>query len=249
MPRRRPATFLPTTDPTLTDVELLFCREFLVDFNAAKACQRAGMFGKSPNQHGYLVLKRPDIIAEIQRQVNARAARLQITTDDVLRHWWNLATADPRDLVEYCRRSCRYCHGVDHRFQRTRAQMERDRAEFEAQQSKRSKEIFDEQGGDGFNAKREPHPDCPECFGEGIGITVVKDTRHLSPVALRLYAGMRESKDGLEVKMHDPMAALQMVAKHLRMFEETTTLEGFEEKAEKIKRQLAAMDAASAPAL
>ena len=50
------------------------------------------------------------------------------------------------------------------------------------------------------------------------------DTRNLSPKAKALYAGVRATKDGQEVKTHDQMAALVNVAKHLGMFTEQHVL-------------------------
>ena len=44
--------------------------------------------------------------------------------------------------------------------------------------------------------------------------------RYASAAARRLYAGVKETKEGLDIKMHDPLAASQMVAKHLGMFVE-----------------------------
>ena len=45
-----------------------------------------------------------------------------------------------------------------------------------------------------------------------------KDTRHLSEGARRLYAGIKVTKDGIEIKMRDQDAALVNIAKHLGMF-------------------------------
>ena len=77
---------------------------------------------------------------------------------------------------------------------------------------------FDPQGGEGYDGRKAVHPDCPECFGEGIAIPFPKDTRHLSEGARRLYAGVKVTGGGIEIKMHDQVAALLNVAKHLGMF-------------------------------
>jgi phage terminase small subunit len=45
-----------------------------------------------------------------------------------------------------------------------------------------------------------------------------KDARLLSERARRLYAGIKVTKDGIEVKMRDQDAALLNLAKHLGMF-------------------------------
>jgi hypothetical protein len=77
---------------------------------------------------------------------------------------------------------------------------------------------LDEKGGIGFDPRRDPHPSCPECFGEGIGEVFVKDTRKLTPEERALYGGAKLTKNGLEVKLHDKQAALVNVGRHLGMF-------------------------------
>lgn len=166
------------------------------------------------------MLARPRVAAKIAKAMAAQAKRTAITADAVLARLWSIATADPRELIEYRRTCCRHCHGADFGYQRTPAEMARERAKWEAAQTKKSKEEFDEQGGVGYNGTLPPHPDCPECFGEGVERVYVHDTRHLSPAALALYAGVKTTKDGLEVKMHDQAAALVNVGKHLGMFTE-----------------------------
>lgn len=162
----------------------------------------------------------------------ARAKRLEIDADDVLRHWWLIANADPNELVEYRRTSCRYCHGRDHGYHRTRGELGRDRAAWRKKlDEEREKggasdpQPFDEQGGEGYDPRKSPHPDCPECFGEGVGRAFPKDTRNLGPAAARLYAGARETREGVEIKMRDQDAALVNVAKHVGMFEQKKPLQ------------------------
>ena len=46
----------------------------------------------------------------------------------------------------------------------------------------------------------------------------VHDTRRLQGAARRLYAGLKQSKDGLQVLMADREKALENVARHLGMF-------------------------------
>jgi phage terminase small subunit len=69
-------------------------------------------------------------------------------------------------------------------------------------------------------------PNCPECHGDGVGHNVAADTRTLSPQARMLYAGVKQTKDGLEIKMHDQQKALENAARHLGMFTEKLTIGG-----------------------
>lgn len=65
---------------------------------------------------------------------------------------------------------------------------------------------------------REPRRDCTACAGEGRADVMIKDTRKLSPQAAALYAGVKITKDGIEVKMHSKLDALEKIFKHLGLY-------------------------------
>lgn len=67
--------------------------------------------------------------------------------------------------------------------------------------------------------RRDPVPACLQCHGDGLADVIVKDTRKLSPQARALYAGVKMTKDGLEVKMHSKLDALEKVFRHLGMYD------------------------------
>lgn len=73
--------------------------------------------------------------------------------------------------------------------------------------------------GPALNSLCEPDGNCRQCSGEGIGHVQIGDTRKLSPSAAALYAGLKTTKDGIEIKMHDQMAALEKLGRHLGVFE------------------------------
>ncbi|WP_158508882.1 terminase small subunit [Gemmatirosa kalamazoonensis] len=127
------------------------------------------------------------------------------------------------------RRSCRYCHGRGGMYQRTAVELQRDRAKYDLERAawerkkKRAADAFpafDEQGGIGYDPRRDPNPKCQRCWGDGVARVLVKDTRRLSPAALRLYAGVKETQHGVDVRMRDQDGALLNVAKHLGMLVE-----------------------------
>jgi phage terminase small subunit len=80
--------------------------------------------------------------------------------------------------------------------------------------------------GDVIDPRRLPDENCSTCFGEGVGIPFPKDTRRVVGDARLLYAGLKITKDGLEIKMHDQQAALLAVAKHLGMMVEKKEVSG-----------------------
>lgn len=66
---------------------------------------------------------------------------------------------------------------------------------------------------------RAPDRDCHGCHGRGVGYVHVCDTTKLSEGANALFAGVKTTKDGIEIKMHDQMAALEKIGRHLGMFD------------------------------
>lgn len=175
----------------------------------------------------------PRIQAEIERRQAARLERMEMTQDDVARHLQELAEADPRDLVEYYRGACRHCHGYDFKYQRTPAEFDRDLVQHITQRSY-NKELgpdplgleFDVKGGVGFNQRKDPNKNCPECFGVGVGYSFIKDTRTLSKAAARLYAGVKETRNGLEVLTRSQDKALELMGRHHGMFKDNVALTG-----------------------
>lgn len=170
---------------------------------------------------------------ELARQRSERSERTKITQDKVLQHFWAIATANPNELIEHRRVCCRHCWGDGFNFQRTDREMARDRAahekavaEFKPGKNKTPPGAFEEAGGVGYDERRGPNPGCPECFGDGVGKTVAKDTRQLSREGRRLYAGVKQTKEGLEIKVHDQAAALVNVAKLQGYFTANLKLSG-----------------------
>lgn len=202
-----------------------FVAEYLVCYEGKEAAIRAGYAPASAKVTACKLLADPAIKARIRAANEAITAKLEMTTQTVLERWTAVATADPRELTELHRGACRYCWGKDNRYQRTPQEMRDARAQFDAWLMRKKKADpsipdveFDEQGGKGFNPKKDPNPDCPECFGDGEERIVFKDTRDLSPAARMLYAGVERTQRGLKVRTHSQPAALANIARHYDMF-------------------------------
>jgi phage terminase small subunit len=69
----------------LTRKQTLFVSEYLVDLNAAHAAFRAGYSAHTAKEIGYRLLHKPEVAEAIRRAVEARAERLQLSSEDVLR--------------------------------------------------------------------------------------------------------------------------------------------------------------------
>lgn len=193
-----------------------FVTEYLIDLNGTQAAIRAGYSANSAAEQACDLLKNPKIKAAIEEGQKRLQAKLEMNAERVVQRLAEIATADPRELVEVKVGCCRCCYGEGHRFQRTLLEMAHDRERWAAKG--KAPEEFDEQGGVGFNPLLPPHPECPDCGGDGESRTVLKDTRHLSPRAAALYAGAKQTKYGIEIQMHSQMEAWEKLAKHLGLY-------------------------------
>lgn len=214
----------------LTDKQARFVEEYLVDLNATQAAIRAGYSEGTAQEQGSRLLCNVMVAKAVSEAKAARSERTQITQDDVLRFWRSVGTADPNEVVQYRRGCCRYCYGDEHLYQFTAAELARAQATIsDGKPYKGDREhvvSLDNHGGLGFDAKRDPNPDCPECFGEGVGRMHALDSRKLTGAAKVLYRGAKYTKDGLEIQMEDRAKAWENVAKHLGMFTEKVEMSG-----------------------
>lgn len=211
----------------LTPKQQRFVEEYLVDFNATQAAVRAGYSKKTAGQIGDENLKKPQIVFAIATAQKALSERTEITQDMVLERWWQIATADPNELIQFRRTCCRYCHGEEHAFQWIDAEefAAALRAAAAASRDDGPRVMPTDDGGFGYDNKADPHPECPQCFGEGKAEVHAMDTRHLKGAARLLYAGAKLTQAGFEIKMMDQGKALENVARHLGMFKDKLELE------------------------
>ena len=210
-------------DEGLTPKQAAFVQEYLVDLNATQAAIRAGYSKATADSQASRLLTIVKVQAAIKDAKAKRAEATAITAEMVLARYWMIATANPNDLVQFRRVNCRFCYGDDHAYQW------KDDEEFlrAVRLAKANDDPMPtDEGGYGFAPNLHPHPKCPSCHGEGYGESFAQDTRHLSPQAQALYAGVKQTKEGLEIKMHDQLAALTNVARHLGMFNDKLTLKG-----------------------
>lgn len=202
----------------LTLYHWLFIGEYLKDWDATAACRRAGYVGVYARAEGSKLLKHPMIKIELERSKAEIVLKTKLTVADVINDIANVLRADPRDLVEHWQGACRYCYGYEHRYQRTLNEYRTD--EDEAYSAKPPKP-FHQMGGTGFNARREPCPECPECWGEGEPYERIKDTRELTPEQAALYAGVERTKYGTKINMRSKDSAREAAARYLGMNKET----------------------------
>lgn len=211
----------------LTPKQKCFVEEYLIDLNQTQAAIRAGYSEKTANEQASRLLANVNIQAAIKEAMAERSKRTQITADMVLQRWWEISNVDVNDLVQFRRTCCRYCHGIDFEYQWTEKEFNRAcrNAEEAAEKAREEKdddriqpEYPEATGGMGYNKTLDPNPECPECFGEGHGEMFAQDSRKLKGPARALFGGVKQTRDGLEIKMKSQDKALENVANHLGMF-------------------------------
>lgn len=236
----------------LTPKQKKFVAEYLVDLNGTQAAVRAGYSKRTANEQAARLLVNVNVSAAVSAAQAELSKRTEITQEMVLQRMWDIATADPNQLMQHRRVSCRFCHGKGHAYQWiNEAEHQRACDDEIAQARKDDRPAFppSKAGGFGYTTANKPHPDCPNCFGDGHSHVHFNDTRDLKGPAALLYAGAKLTKDGLELKTQDQGKALENVARHLGMFKEKVELTGPDggpieindtERAAKIKALLAA---------
>ncbi|WP_313439392.1 terminase small subunit [Atlantibacter hermannii] len=143
---------------------------------------------------------------------NERQRRYAAELDDVIGQLTAIINADPNEIAQYRRVNCRYCWGVEHKYQW------RDIAEQLSAERKAEADGAhppDTSGGIGFVDNGDPNPECPRCNGEGVGEPFFADTRDLEGDARYLLQGVKLGKFGIEILTADKDAARRELAKLL----------------------------------
>lgn len=214
----------------LTPKQQRFVDEYLIDLNATQAAIRAGYSPKSAGRFAQELLLKTHIAQAIEQAKAERSERTKITQNEVLKMWHDLATVDYNEISQLLNVNCRYCWGIDHEYQYTPKEWQRVCESADKEQA--SRPPF---GGDDFNHKRAPNPNCPECGGLGEARIHMHDTDRLSPQAKLAYQGAKAGKFGIEVLTTDRMKALDNIARHLGMFNDKLQMEQLGEQSVNIK--------------
>jgi phage terminase small subunit len=213
--------------------QIRFCNEYVIDFNGTQAAIRAGYSEDTAGQIAFELLKKVEISERIEERKEELAAAAGLSAEWVLRQWRMIAEADPNELISTRIECCRHCHGIGNKFQWTEFEyfnaVEQAQAHRCSPKCSQPCELLnppDCLGGFGFSPHIPPAPGCPVCYGDGIEREMVADTRKLKGSARRLYAGLKKTKDGIEIKMRDQDGALANLAKYQGMLVDRKELSG-----------------------
>jgi phage terminase small subunit len=219
----------------LAEDERRFVDEYLIDLNAWDAYERAGLKG-NVDRSLWKLLASPRIQNAIREQRTLLDGdRPYAGARFVLGKLWDIATADPRNLVEIHNVPCRYCHGIEGSYQYTQTEIKRLRRAYILGQQGKPVEVlwprgpaedaawhagaagieFDMADGGVYMLGRPPNPACQECGGAGKSVTYLHDTRTLNRASRALFKGVKFSRNGqYEIAMANQEAALDMLSRH-----------------------------------
>lgn len=208
----------------LTNHEIdLFALEYLACGNQREAYKKAfeqfSWFDKSKiTQHSNRIMKN-EVIRARMAMLSKQATRSKLLdAKTVLLRVAMIAFADATEIVRVRRVNCRYCWGTNHGYQATQAEYDAACVRKFEEAKREGVEYIDPdlpKGGLGFMAKRAPHPDCPECGGEGYAETFIEDFANLSEDAKALISSVEQTKYGIKVHMHNQVDAIKTLANAL----------------------------------
>lgn len=221
---------MTTHSPLISKRVPRFIEEYCKDRNGTQAAIRAGYTTNADAacQTGIRLLADPRVQALIAVEQERISREANVDAAFVLREYLALATADVSKVMNVRRVNCRHCWGAGHMYQ----WKAREYAEaFDASQrpGKKGEEPPpppDCSGGFGFKRNGEPNPACPECDGEGVEDIFFGDTESLTGAERKLIAGVKRTKDGLEVKMRDQDGALKILAQYAGLLIERKEVTG-----------------------
>lgn len=201
-----------------------FVDEYCIDNNGTQAAIRAGYAANSADVKASELLANTKVAKLVAEKKAEIAARCAVDQDYTLKHWKALVDVDTNELVEHRRCCCRHCWGTGFAYQETLPEFNDRQRLFiientRAEEQSKEPPVWDDSIELGFVGNIDPNPDCPACWGEGIGRVFFKDTRKMSPQAKIAYAGAKHGKDGLEVKIHSRLDAMEALSKHVGFYE------------------------------
>jgi phage terminase small subunit len=210
-----------------------FIDRYLIDLDATKAAADIGLL-PIVGRRLLAVKAVSQAIAYARRQ---RMTRTRVYADEVLRCWEEARVVDYNEFTSVVIGCCRYCWGINHRFQFTsfREMEELAREHRRKYEGAQDKADFDNEGGEGYDKYREPMrgPDwaargyppnsdhsCPECNGGGSKpLVIFRDTTKMSRGAKYIFQGVEVTPNGGIKYVLTPRREFDdMVAKHLGMF-------------------------------
>lgn len=225
---------------TVTNDELslrhnAFVADLLVHGDQSLAYRNAfdcsGMNEKTISSGASKLVKQPHIATAIANHKQTVVDRAMLSVVEVMQEFVDIVTADVTKLMQWRKHCCRHCHGVDFHYQ-WRSVDEWCTAVIDTQRrnAKATKaapqEMPNDAGGYGYNPKKPPHDDCPHCMGDGFGYVWLADTRKLTGKEKKLFAGIKQTPNGVQILTRDQDTALKNLAQIMGLFVDRVQIGG-----------------------
>lgn len=149
----------------LTAKQQRFVEEYMIDLNATQAAIRSGYSANTAMEQGYQLLQKTSVQEAIQKAMEARSKRTQITADRVLEEYAKIGFSNITDYLKVNDRQVETDTGTE---------------------TYQVVEIF---GTDGIEKEK-----------------------------LAAVSEIKQTKEGIALKLHDKKGALDSIARHLGMF-------------------------------
>ncbi len=173
--------------------------------------------------------RQTDVVAAIRARLEAAAKATIVTVAELLQHQYEIATADPREVVWTSEHACRYCWGADNQYQW------RDMEEFDlacaaaidkAVREGLAQPVMPKMAGlFGFTAHRAPNDACEHCKGVGQPVVHIRDMRSLTGPAAKLIKGVKQDRFGaITVELHDQQKALDACNRIVGAYKDALTV-------------------------
>jgi phage terminase small subunit len=171
---------------------------------------------RTVRQRAYELLHEPRVAERIRQLIAEAAEGTTVSARARMVRLQEIVDGDPGELVRVVAECCRWCHGHGHAYQwidgAEYAQALRVAMVASQVRPRAERPLPTDDGGYGFDARREPHEECPRCGGEGHQVVRITPTEALSPSARRLFKSVRQKASGeIEVRLHDQLEALDML--------------------------------------
>ena len=174
------------------------------------------------------MLIKPNVQQAVHGLASARARRMGIDADDLMRLWAAIVSFDANELVQLRRVCCAYCYADDgNQPLLSPSGLEQAKRKHDAERAKRLRANEDddigeypEYAGPWLDKRLPPVDGCPECGGDGCEEVFFSDTRNLSPAALQVSSGIKVGERGIEMLMMSKEKAMDNLARALGLFRE-----------------------------
>lgn len=177
---------------TLTSKEERFCLEYLVDLNATQAAIRAGYTGETIRQTAHKLLTKGYIQRRVQVLKDERSQRTEINADMVLQELAHIGFARITDFVK----------------------VEVETKEIEVSPKRRRRSRRDDEEDEDEDMENA----FPQTIEAHYKVVNVFETDTINQDKIRALASIKQGKNGIEVKIHDKTKALELIGRHLGMW-------------------------------